>query len=305
MSPSTAGKRENTFTFTATHDAIDDDGESVKLGFGAPLPDGVTVGTINESVVSITDDDVPQVEVSFENATYTVAEGSSETVKVKLDKDPERMVTILITKAGQGGATSADYSGVPENVTFNSGDTEKEITFAAASDSDNDDGESVKLTFGAPLPDGVTVGTINESVVSITDDDAAGVSISESSLTIAEGNTGTYTVVLNSQPLGDVTVTISGAGTDLSLDNTTLTFTTTTWASAQTVTVTAVDDEIDDDGETVTLTHTVGSTDDSDYQGISAGSVAVQITDNDDPRRGGQLRGGNLHGRRERRRLHH
>ena len=73
------------------------------------------------------------------------------------------------------------------------------------------------------------------------------------SLTIVEGSTDTYMVVLDSQPLGNVTVTIGGAVADLSLDNTTLTFTRTTWASAQTVTVTAVDDEIDDDGETESM----------------------------------------------------
>ena len=277
-----SGETEKTFTFSATDDSDNDDGESVRLGFGSTLPTGISAGTINESVVSITDDDLPSVEVSFEQATYTVAEGNSETIKVKLDVDPERTVTIPITKTNQGGASNSDYS-APANVTFNSGETEETFTFTAASDSIDDDGESVKLDFGTPLPDGVTVGAINESVVSITDDDAAGVSISESSLTITEGSTGTYTVALDSQPLGDVTVTTLGAGTDLSLDNTTLTFTTTTWASAQTVTVTAVDDEIDDDGETVTLTHTVASADDSGYQGISAGSVVVSITDNDDP----------------------
>ena len=42
------------------------------------------------------------------------------TVKVTLNADPERTVTIPITKANQGGASSVDYSGVPANVTFNS-----------------------------------------------------------------------------------------------------------------------------------------------------------------------------------------
>ena len=67
-------------------------------------------------------------------------EGSTVTVTVTLNAEPERTVTIPITKANKDGATSADYSGVPANVTFNSGDTEAAITFAAAADSDNDDG---------------------------------------------------------------------------------------------------------------------------------------------------------------------
>ena len=115
---------------------------------------GVSEGSTKETVVSITDDDLPaDVDVEFKQETYTVAEGSTVTVKVTLSEDPEQTVTIPLTATDQGGASSSDYSGVPANVVFNAGETEKEFTFSAASDSDNDDGESVKLTFGS-LPTG-------------------------------------------------------------------------------------------------------------------------------------------------------
>ena len=42
-------------------------------------------------------------------------------------------MTIPIDKTDQDGASDADYSGVPENVVFNSGQTEKTFTFTAAS----------------------------------------------------------------------------------------------------------------------------------------------------------------------------
>ena len=92
---------EKTFSFAAASDSVDDDGESVKLTFGT-LPTGVTEGTTKESVVSITDDDVPAVTVSFGQGTYTVAEGSSVTVKVKLSVAPERTVTVPINKDAPG-----------------------------------------------------------------------------------------------------------------------------------------------------------------------------------------------------------
>ena len=151
-----SGDTEKTFSFSATTDSVDDDGESVKLGFGT-LPTDVTSGSPSQATVNITD--VPSVNVSFENSSYTVDEGISVTVKVKLDADPERTVTIPLTKANQGGATAADYSGVPANVVFDSGDTEKTFSFTAATDSDNDDGESVKLGFGSTLPTGVSAGS--------------------------------------------------------------------------------------------------------------------------------------------------
>ena len=39
------GQTERTFTFSATQDPDDDDGESVLLGFGTLLPDRVSAGT--------------------------------------------------------------------------------------------------------------------------------------------------------------------------------------------------------------------------------------------------------------------
>ena len=47
-----------TITFRATADALDDDGERVLLGFGTPLPTGVSPGPTDETTVS--DDDVPR-----------------------------------------------------------------------------------------------------------------------------------------------------------------------------------------------------------------------------------------------------
>ena len=75
------------------------------------------------------------------------------------------------------------------SVTFNSGDTEKSITFAATDDSDNDDGESVLLGFGT-LPTGVSLGTNGESTVNITDNDVPSVTVryEQGSYTVGEGS---------------------------------------------------------------------------------------------------------------------
>ena len=112
----------------------------------------------------------PQVTASFGQAAYTVAEGATQSVTVTLSADPERTVTIPIVTTEQDGASSGDYSGVPVNVTFNTGETEKSFTFSATQDMYNDDGESVRLSFGT-LPPAVRAGTPSEATVSITDDD--------------------------------------------------------------------------------------------------------------------------------------
>ena len=164
-----SGETSKAIAFAATDDTVDDDGETVALGFGT-RPTGVTAGTTSTTTVTITDDDDPAVTVSFGAASYTVTEGSTVSVEVKLDQDPERTVVIPITATPGDGAEDADYSGVPANVTFNSGETSKAIAFAATDDTVDDDGETVALGFGTP-PTGVTAGTTSTTTVTITDND--------------------------------------------------------------------------------------------------------------------------------------
>ena len=148
---------------------MDDDDESVRLTFGPNLPSKVSVGTMDETTVSITDDDDPRVEVSFSSGTYIVPEGGTQQVTVTLSADPERQVVILITATPQGGAVEDDYSGVPDDVTFNSGQKSKSFTFSATDDTQDEDGEKVLLTFGT-LPTRVTAGATGQTTISISDD---------------------------------------------------------------------------------------------------------------------------------------
>ena len=111
---------------------------------------------------------------------------------------------------------------------------------------------------------------------------AAGVTVSESALTVTEQeSTGdTYTVVLDRLPTASVTVTVGGLGSsDVTANPASLTFTTVNWQTAQTVTVTAGNDA-DTTDDTVSLTHSAASSD-SAYQGITIDGVTVTVEDND------------------------
>ena len=252
----------------------------------------------NSVTVTITDDEVP-VTVSFGQANYTVAEGDPVSVTVTLSADPERTVVIPLTHTPQGSTTSADYSGVPANVTFSTGDMSQTITFTATQDDVDDGGKSVLLAFGTTLPGGVSLGTTTTTTVNITDDDGAGVTVSESSLDHHGGQLrhlhhrarqpahrqcDRHHQRPNRQHRRD-----RGPGQpDVRLDR--------------------LEFAADGDGErragrrrgdeTATVTHTVTSTD-SSYSSASANSVAVSH----DRRRGagdGVVRSGELHGRRGR-----
>ena len=119
--------------------------------------------------------------------------------------------------------------------------------------------------------------------VTITDNDAAGVSISMKTISLEEGGSADYTVVLNLLPTADVTVAISGhSGTDATVSPTNLTFTTSDWNMAQTVTVSADDDDDAVADEEITLTHDITGT--GDYISIDDQEVSVTITENDEAR---------------------
>ena len=254
-----SGETEKIISFVATEDTENDDGESLLLGFGPlPLPADVSLGTYSQSTVSITDDDVPAVTVSFEQATYVVDEGESVDVTVKLSADPERTVVIPISRS-EANIGSGDYSGVPMSVSFASGETEKIISFVATEDTENDDGESLLLGFGPlPLPDGVSLGTHSQSTVSITDDDVPAVTVSfeKDSYTVAEGESGDVKVKLSADPERTVSIVITrqeqgAVSGDYSGVPMTVSF--ASGETEKTITFTATHDTDNDDGESVTL----------------------------------------------------
>jgi hypothetical protein len=125
--------------------------------------------------------------------------------------------------------------------------------------------------------------------LTITDNDEPGqpgVTVNKIAVFVTEGGTtDSYTVVLNSQPTGDVTVSIQEGGNgrmgvQVAPNTGSLTFTTANWSSPQTVTVTAVNDTLIEGAHSATLTHTATSTD-TNYNGITIASLTANITDND------------------------
>ena len=226
-----------TITVAVTDDGEDEEVESETFTVGlsgaanATLQDATGTGTIE-------DDDDPAVTVAFGAASYTAVEGGSgATVVLRLSADPERTVEIPLTVAAGGNAAAGDYEVSAEAVTFVSGETVKNVTVTAVEDAVDDDGESVTLGFDAmQLPAGVTLGSVTAAVVELEDNDERGVRVSRAALTVSEGGSGTYTVVLGSEPTAEVTVTVTAdlADTGLEVSPASLTFTDTSWSVAQT-----------------------------------------------------------------------
>ena len=249
-------------------------------------------GTVKTVTVFVQDDDIPPG-VTIDPTELTVVEGDATGVNYTVVLTSEPAGDVTVTVSGHSGTdltlTGPNADGELTFTTANWG-TAQTVTVKAAEDDDGVTDADVTLDHAISSTDDTDYDALaNQSVtVSITENDVVGVTIDPTELTVAEGDaTGVnYTVVLTSEPAGDVTVTVSGhSGTDLTLTGPNadgeLTFTTANWGTAQTVTVKAAED---DDGVTdadVTLDHAISSTDDTDYDALANQSVTVSITEND------------------------
>ena len=229
------------------------------------------------------------LEVSFGESAYSVDEGGTVEVTVRLGGGvPGRQVTVPLSAEGAGGATAADWSGVPENVTFGALQTSHTFTLTATDDADADAGESVELGFGTPL-DGVTAGTPSAATVTIVDDDGTALpALSIADAEAAEGYGVEFTVTLSAAAAADVTATWTaslatddtaetGDFTDLSAATGTLTITAS--QTTATVTVATKEDTTDEEDETFTLT----LSDATNATLPDPPTAEGTITDDDDP----------------------
>ena len=201
-----------------------------------------------------------------------VDEGDTGTYTVVLDSEPSGDVTVTAASADVGAVTVS-----PATLTFTSTNwaTAQTVTVTAVQDLNADD-ETVDVLHTAVSSADAAYNSLTVAVVTVTvtdDEVAAGVTIvPDTGLRVDEGDTATYTVVLDSQPSGDVTVTAASADVAaVTVSPATLTFTSTNWATAQTVTVRAVDDD-DASDETVTVSHGMNSTADAAYNAVTADS---------------------------------
>ena len=126
-------------------------------------------------------------------------------------------------------------------------------------------------------------------MVVILDADTPGVAVNPTSLSITEGGSDSYTMVLTKAPTASVYVDVSGASGDVRVSRSRLTFSTSNWNREQTVTVSVSEDDDAVQDAAVTLTHEVSGADeyedmDPDTAGeqpVMVASVTVTLSEND------------------------
>ena len=193
-------------------------------------------------------------------------------------RSTDTVVSVSVGAPGDATTQGTDYATVNDvTLTIEAGQTRGtvDVTLTPIQDDIVEGSEKLTLT-GATDLEGLAV---TSAVITIRDDER-GVVVRPTSLTVSEGGSAQYSVVLTSPPSGSVKVTLSDpSGTDLQRSRGLIWFNRTNWDQAQTVTVTAhQDDDAEDD--TVTLSHAVSG---ADYgvNGVTADSVSVTIDDDE------------------------
>ena len=223
--------------------------------------------------VTVTDDDYG---VTVSARTLTVAEGGSATYTVVLAAEPSGSVVLSVTK---GGSDDVTVDTTLLTFTTSNWSMAQTVTVTAAQDADAADDTAIITHTVVPSSSAAEYNLVLVADVRVTvnDNETAGVTVSGATLTVAEGGSATYTVVLDAEPTGSVVITVNSDNSDVTLSAATLTFTTANWSTAQTVTVRAAQD-----ADTATITHAVEASSSADeYDSVVAAGVTVTVADED------------------------
>ena len=255
--------------------------------------EGVVAGfTVTPATITLQDDD--EATLSITGPASAVSEGADAAFTVTLSHAVDESVTVAWSAPQMGDdAVAGDLGSMSGDVTFpanSAAGAQRTITIGAVDDMLSEGDETFTVTLGtiaSDLSDRVEVVT-GSAEATIAESDPITIEISSPD-TVPEGDQATYTVSLSPSgvtPTSDLTVdyaTSDGtatAGADYTSASGTLTFTTAS-AGEQTFTVDTLQDVLDDDAETFTVTLSNPQGGGGPAATITPTSVTTTIVDDD------------------------
>jgi hypothetical protein len=248
-----AGQVSKAVSVTVKGDLLDEPAETFTLDLSNPanatIADAQGMGTITD------DDATPSLSVG--DVTLPESDlGATATFAVSLSAASGRTVTVDYATT-DGTADVSDYTGVSGTITFNPGETSKNVEVAITGDGSTELDETFTFDLSnesnATLADSQAVGTI------VNDDAPVDVNVSNASITEGTGSTKRmlFTVSLTGPRGVDVTVDYATTdGTALQPDDYVAksgTLTLSAGETSKTVGVTIKGDSVDEPDETFTL----------------------------------------------------
>ena len=292
---------------TAVDDDVDRPDRVVRLsGVATDGPQGTYLGdppdhelslVHNTVALTIVDDDTAGVRltappvISLEEG---MSERSSASYTVWLESEPTADVTLGVVPAA-----GLPVSASPATLTFTAEDWDVPQTVTLSADDDADGRDANGTLTHTPTSVAVEYADIEveDIEVVVTDDDPPGVSV-PADISVTEGAppagstggepsgstdgepAGTYSVVLDTEPAGAVTVDLTSAA-PVSVSPATLTFTAVDWDVPQQVAVHVAADDVAQGERVVQVDYTVESEADGDYRGLVVPVTVVTVADDD------------------------
>jgi len=256
-------------TVRGSNDPIDDGDQLVTIHLDAGSYGSADVVVTNE------DDDTRGVTVTADPDLTTTEAGGVATFKIVLVTQPTAPVTFPITSSSPGEGVPS-----PDMVTFTdlNWNIAKTVTVTGTNDDLADGTASYAIAIGAAVTSDPVYAGLDPDDVALrnTDDDTAGIAVTPTTglVTTEAGGTATFTVVLTSEPTGDVTIPVaSSQATEATVSTDLLVFTPSTWSTAQTVTITGVDDGVPDGSTGYRVVLGAATSTDLGYAGIDPSDV--------------------------------
>ena len=264
-------KNPRTVTVVGTNNDVDEGSTKSTSIEHIVSSDGEDYGSAQNNNVQVVVIDDDNAGLTVVPTALTISEGRTDTFTVKLDTKPEDGVRLT---AGSDDDSIAEVTPEGRDFTPDNWHIPQEFTVTGMrSDSSHIGGRRFTgITISAAAgynasPEYVDVTVTDEDIVVVP----PGLTVTPTSLTVSEGQTGTYTVKLNARPRGSVTVTAASSDTAAAtVSPGSRMFTSANWETAQefTVTSTASSDT------TATITNTASG---RGYEDVSARvSVTVQ-----------------------------
>lgn len=226
---------------------------------------------------------VPAVIVTPTIGLLTSESGTSATFNVTLSTRPTADVEIAITSSNTDEGTVYPARVVLTDIDWN---LDHIVTVTGVDDAVADGNVSFTVITAPAESDDPNYGGLDASDVNVinSDDETPGVAVSRTSgiVTDEDGATDTFSITLNTQPVEDVTITVSSDRVgEASVGPATLIFTSTDYATPHVVTVTGVDDNVIDGDQAFNIVTSDAESADLTYEGMSVADVAGSNSDND------------------------
>ncbi|MEH6909697.1 MAG: choice-of-anchor F family protein [Oceanicoccus sp.] len=272
------GETSQTIDIVLIDDALHEDDESFNVIL-SNVQGGAVLGNVNNTAVTISDDDPIIVQLS--SATYAAVEdGGSVMLTVERNGGFET-ASVDYATSDNTAIGGSDYTAVAGSFSFAEGEVSKTIEVMLIDDLIHEDDESFVVALGN-VSVGASLGTIDSSIVTIADNDPIIVQFRDANYTVTEEGGSVVIAVDRSNSLGaftvDYTTVAVSAVSDTDFVAATGTLTFADGESSKEIEISILEDTIVEADETFSVT--LSSVQVGAVIGVPDTTV-ITITDND------------------------